>query len=220
MENLLLTSITHMAEVDCQGQIILFTASDDTVYAELPGSSYQGVFEGRFIDEDNEIDRIYNESLDLDLYRSEYNYATVPLLENDYNFESAAIQGANIAGIKFTEEQLSIIQGTTSFINELEGQCLWLPDGFLPLTSPMDCYEQNVLTSPIFIYTEDGLWLDTVGPIYNQRYREMRDFSVQEGDFSGHNAMEIVFRYGSKTFYIEIVDGNAGADVMVSMFGQ
>jgi len=48
----------------------------------------------------------------------------------------------------------------------------------------------------------------------------MRDFSVQEDYFSGHYTMEIVFRYGSKTFYIEITDGNAGADVTISMLGQ
>lgn len=218
LENLLLPSLTHMAKVDCQGQIVLFTASGDTVYVELPNSSYQGIFEGKLIDNNKDINRIYEESLDL--YRSEYTYATVPPAENNYDLESAAIQGAEMAGIELTKEQLAIIQGTSGFFSELEGQCLWLPNDFMPLTAPIYCYEQNVLISPVFAYTEDGLWLDTIGPIYRQRFKEMRDFSVQEDYFSGHYTMEIVFRYGSKTFYIEITDGNAGADVTISMLGQ
>lgn len=116
--------------------------------------------------------------------------------------------------------RLTGLRGASGFATELEGQCLWLPNGFIPLTAPFDCYEQNVLTNPTFSYTEDGLWLDKIGPLYRQHFSGMRDFSVKEGEYGGHYSMEIVFSYGVKTIYIELCDGNAGTDVTVMMFGQ
>ncbi len=218
MESIQTARLSHMAAVKCQGQSVLFTAAGDTVFAELPGSGFQGVLEGRLTGNDGQAARVYQESMAL--CRAEYTYSATPHSKSGDDLEAAAQQGAQAAGIKLTEEQLNMIRGTSGFMSKLDGQCLWLPSGFLPLTSPMDCLEQNVSTAPVFSYTEDGLWLDTIGPIYTKRFSKMRGFSVREGDSGGHNTMEMVFRYGDKTIYIEISDGPAGANVTAFVFGQ
>lgn len=208
--------LSHMATADCQGKSVLLTAAGDTVYVELPGSSFQGVFEGKLTGNGGQINRIYEESLAL--CRAEYSYSTASKLEAGDGWEAGLRKNIETAGIKLTEEQLALIQGASSFMNELEGQCLWLPPDFIPFTAPIDCYEQNVLINPTFDYTEDSLWLESIGPVYLQRFSKMCDFSVQEGDSGGHYSMEIVFRYGGRTIYIELSDGNVGTDVQISMF--
>jgi hypothetical protein len=210
--------LSHMAEVKCQGQSVLFTAADDTIFAELPGSGFQGALEGRLTGNDGQIARVYQESMTL--CHAEYMYSVTPHSKGEDDLEAAAQQGAQAEGIKLTEEQLNMIRGSSGFMSRLDGQCLWLPPNFMPLTKPMDCLEQNVSTAPVFSYTEDGLWLDTIGPIYTKCFSKMRGFSVREGDSGGHNTMEMVFRYGDKTIYIEISDGPAGANVTVFVFGQ
>lgn len=212
------SSLSHMAAVNCEGNNLLFTAAGDTVFVELPGSSFGGVLEGKLTGSGGQTERVYEESLAL--CRAEYAYSTAPQPEGSDNWTEAARQGTQMTGITLTEDALNRIAGASGFATELEGQCLWLPNGFIPLTAPFDCYEQNVLTNPTFSYTEDGLWLDKIGPLYRQHFSGMRDFSVKEGEYGGHYSMEIVFSYGVKTIYIELCDGNAGTDVTVMMFGQ
>lgn len=223
MGSMHIASLSHMATVNCHGINVLFTAASDVVYVELPGSSFQGSFEGKFTDNDGEAEQIYEESLNL--CYAEMNYSTVSRKKSDYDFDfEAALQGAENAGITLTESQLDMIREleaeANSFVDELEGQCLWLPPGFLPMTSPVEFIEQNVMTAPVFSYIEENLWLDTIGPIYSQRFEKMRDFSVQEGDIGGHYYMEIVFSYGGKAFYIELTDTISGTDIDVMVFGQ
>ena len=212
------SSLSHMAAVNCEGNNLLFTAAGDTVFVELPGSSFGGVLEGKLTGSGGQTERVYEEGLAL--CRAEYAYSTAPQPEGSDNWTEAARQGTQMTGITLTEDALNRIAGASGFATELEGQCLWLPNGFIPLTAPFDCYEQNVLTNPTFSYTEDGLWLDKIGPLYRQHFSGMRDFSVKEGEYGGHYSMEIVFSYGVKTIYIELCDGNAGTDVTVMMFGQ
>ena len=212
------SSLSHMAAVNCEGNNLLFTAAGDTVFVELPGSSFGGVLEGKLTGSGGQTERVYEDSLAL--CRAEYAYSTAPQPEGSDNWTEAARQGTQMTGITLTEDALNRIAGASGFATELEGQCLWLPNGFIPLTAPFDCYEQNVLTNPTFSYTEDGLWLDKISPLYRQHFSGMRDFSVKEGEYGGHYSMEIVFSYGVKTIYIELCDGNAGTDVTVMMFGQ
>ena len=105
-------------------------------------------------------------------------------------------------------------------MGELEGQCLWLPQGFIPMTSPLYCAEQNLIMAMMFNYLEDFLFLDTLGPTYIQRFEGMREFNVKEDFYGGSYTMELVFSYGNKTFYMELAEDDEGTFVDIMVFGQ
>lgn len=105
-------------------------------------------------------------------------------------------------------------------MSELGGQCLWLPKGFIPMTSPTRCVEQNLIMAMNFRYLEESLWVDTIGPIYIQRFNGMRDFSAIEEFYIDGYTMEIVFRYGGKTIGIDLIEDKEGTDVDVRVYGQ
>ncbi len=218
MGSMHIASLSHMATLNCQGINVLFTAAGDKVYAELPESSFQGLFEGKFTAEDEEKEQIYEE--DLELCYAEFEYSSSPKIEGIEGFEKSLFQGIEMAGVTLTEEQLDMIMEAGSTAGYIDAQSLWLPQEFLPMTAPIDFMEQNVMFNPTFSYGEDNLWLDTISPIYRQRFEGMKGFSTQEGEIGGHWCMEIVFRYGSKSFYIQSYDANSGASIRVMMFGQ
>lgn len=181
MSDLHTEKLSHMAVADCEGNNVLFTVAGDTVFVEMP-NEFQGIIEGKFIDEDGEIERIFKESLEL--FSVEFAYA-----------KSGGSMG-------------------------VDGQCLWLPQGFIPMTSPIYSMEQNLIISMMFNYLEDNLFLDTIGPIYIKSFDGMRDFIVNEELYIGSNTMEIVFSYGDKTICIELAEDDEGTFVDVIVFGQ
>ena len=74
----------------------MLTASGDTVYVELPGSSFQGIIEGKFIDGDGEIERIFDESLDL--YLAGFTYSISPKSEAYKGLDTAILQISEAIG--------------------------------------------------------------------------------------------------------------------------
>lgn len=213
MSSLQTASLSHMSMANCQGNSVMLTAAGDTVYVELPGSSFQGIIEGKFIDSEGEIDRIFDESLDL--FLAEFTYSISPKPEAYEGFDAAILEISEMIGN--TED---VLWDGSDFMSELEGQCLWLPKGFIPMTSPIRCIEQNLLMAMNFRYLEESLWMDTLGPIYIQRFNGMRDFSAIEEFYIDDYTMEIVFRYGGKTIGIDLIEDKEGTDVDVRVYGQ
>lgn len=195
--------LTGMAVVDCGGQKVVFTVCCETVYAELPGAGI-GAFEGRFTVETN-IEHIHEESLTL--YQLAHSYHLSPL---------SPVPEDLVAGNNFTIEHAQMAWGAPS------GVPGFVPEEWIKTINPTAFLEKRpaTLIFGTFQYTEDGYWLDTVGPLYRQQLAGMRDLQIDEGETSEGTGyeMEITFRYGERTVGYSLMDTPTGTWVSVTIY--
>ncbi len=204
--------LSGMATVNCGGQNVIFTSCCDTVYAELPGVNI-GTLEGRFSD-DRSLKRIVEESLTL--YQAAHTYHMSPLspAATDFNFGTDMVSDPRTAAIM--QDHAKTVMGAPS------GVPAYLPDGFVKMLRPVALNEQRPATLVLgyFQYTEDGYWLDEIGPLYRELLAGMRDLQIEEGETSEGTGyeMEISFRYGNRTVAYYLADTPIGTSVSIIIY--
>lgn len=68
-----------------------------------------------------------------------------------------------------------------------------------------------------FQYTQDGYWLDVIGPLYREQLARMRDLQPREGETSEGTGyeMEITFRYGERRVAYFLANVAIGTEVSI-----
>ncbi|HYE83238.1 MAG TPA: hypothetical protein VEG39_13865 [Clostridia bacterium] len=211
--------LSHMATAVCGGQTILLTAAGTEVYAELPGTGFDGKIRGELTDLTPEIKSITDESFALYEAESLY-YGDDSTAEGFPEAYSGAMAGFELSGVKLTNEQRGMMEAAMQNMGGmLEGQSKWLPEGFVPVQRPMEgCFLEQPPTSVYggrFSYTEDSLFVEDILPAYFGHFQNMRDFREKGGDTGGHRSHDIVFRYGNRLFLIDMIDTPVGCAVTV-----
>lgn len=204
--------LSGMATADCGGQTVIFTICCETVYAELPSVGI-GVLEGRFSD-DESLGRIYEESLTL--YQAAHTYHMSPLspAATDFNFGTDMVYDPGTSSMM--QDNAKTVLGTPGDVPS------YIPDGFIKMLNPVGLNELRPATLVLgyFQYTEDGYWLDEVGPLYRELLAGMRDLRIEEGETgegTGYE-MEITFRYGERTVGYYMMDTPIGAGIQITIY--
>mgnify|MGYP006869358528 CR=1 FL=1 len=209
--------------LNCEGQNFIFTSLGENVFVELPGTAFKGSLLGEFTEPSDKISLIAQESFAM--YNAESDYYSSSDnsdIKSNVTIDSA-MAGMNQAGIKLTEEQLKMMEAAIASMGQMpEGQSKWLPEGFMPMSAPMDgdYLEQppSSVYGGYFQYQEDNLWIEDILPIYISKFSKMRDFKEKGGEVGGHKYHEMVFRYGENLIFIEFTDNAAGAHVSVMVY--
>lgn len=204
--------LSGMATADCGGQQVIFTVCCETVYAELPGAGI-GALEGRFSD-DKGLKRVAHESLSL--YQGLQTYHMTPLspAPADLTYGLDTVPDGAAAGMMgdFGNAAIGVPSGVPAFI----------PSGFVKMLRPVGLVEKRPATLgfPYFQYTEDGYYLDEIGPLYRELLAGMRDLQIEEGETSEGTSyeMEITFRYGERTVGCTLADTAIGTWVQVAIY--
>lgn len=190
--------LSAMAQAQCGGQTLLFTVSADEVYAELTEVP-SGVMQGKFT-EDAAIPEIHDEALTL--YRGlDAMHRSQP---------GASPESGGLGSIPGGEE------AKAAYWSDANGLPIWMPKNFLILTRPIFELEKRPSTASAtlnFQYTEDGLWLDTIGPIYRAHFADVRDVRIEEEE-----EMEILFPYGNRVVEINLHNSPIGTAVSTTIY--
>lgn len=204
--------LSQMATVDCGGQQVIFTVCCDTVYAELIGVD-TGALEGRFSDDEN-LKRIAMESLAL--YQDAHTYHMSPLSPTPTDISLGSNMASDAQKAAMMQEQTKTVMGAPG------GVPAYLPAGFVKMLNPVSLNEIRPATLVLgyFQYTEDGYWLDEIGPLYRELLAGMRDLQIEEGETgegTGYE-MEITFRYGERTAGYFLMDTAIGTGVQITIY--
>lgn len=204
--------LSGMATAACGDQTVLFTICCDTVYAELPKVNI-GVFEGQFSERETQK-RIFDESLVL--YQAAHTYHMSPHspapaeLTHGLDDVPDAGKAAQMGG--YADAVMGAPSGVPGF----------LPADFVTMLRPVSFLEKRPATLIFghFQYTEDGYWLDEIGPLYQKLLAGKRDLQIAEGetdDGTGYE-IEITFRYGERTIGYVLMDTPIGAGVTITIY--